>query len=540
MYGIDTNILIYKFDAASIYQSEAKIFIAESLKKGKIAIAEFTLFEFYSLITDGGKVKTPLDPFEANAIIQDFYESEDFEVLSLLNENLYNMFSYAKEKNIKHNDVYDLKIAYTLKINGIKTIYTANTKDFKRFDFLEAINPFKQDAILHAPYPKHNIPYSHQSIDEKDVASVCSVLRSDWLTQGPKIKEFEDAIAAYCRAKFAVAVSNGTAALHIACLAAGLEKDDTLWTSTNTFVASANCALYCGAKPDFVDINPLTYNMDVDKLEAKLIEASKTDSIPKIVIPVHFAGQSCEMERIYDLKKKYNLIIIEDACHALGGSYKNKKIGSCGFSEMTIFSFHPVKTFTTGEGGMILTNNEQLYEKLLYLRNHGITRETKFMEKDPDGPWYYQQIDLGMNYRITDIHAALGLSQLNRIDEFVVRRRELACRYNELFSDFPLTIPWQFSDDHSAFHLYVVRLTLDKIKKTRKEVFESLRENGIGVNVHYIPVHTQTYYRRIGFSYGQYPEAEKYYEEAITLPLYPSMAENEQDYVVSMLREALS
>jgi UDP-4-amino-4,6-dideoxy-N-acetyl-beta-L-altrosamine transaminase len=386
------------------------------------------------------------------------------------------------------------------------------------------------------------------------------VLRSDWLTQGPKIKEFENAIAAYCGAKYAVAVSSGTAALHIACLAAGLGKDDTLWTSPNTFVASANCALYCGAKPDFVDINSLTYNIDIDKLEAKLIEASKTDSLPKIVIPVHFAGQSCEMEQIYDLSKKYNFKIIEDACHALGGSYKNKKIGSCEFSDMTVFSFHPVKTLTTGEGGMILTNNEELYEKLLLLGTHGITKTPeKFTNKDlafdrpyftnpkseidnlqSVNPWYYEQIDLGMNYRITDIQAALGLSQLDRIDGFIVRRRELVRRYNELFSDFPLTIPWQCSDARSAFHLYVVRLKLDKIKKTRKEVFEELREKGIGANVHYIPVHTQPYYRRLGFSCGQFPEAEKYYEEAITLPLYPSMTEKEQGYVVSTLREVLS
>jgi len=383
------------------------------------------------------------------------------------------------------------------------------------------------------------IPYGRQSIDEKDVTAVCSVLRSDWLTQGPKIKEFEDVIAAYSGAEFAVAVSSGTAALHIACLAAGLRKDDTLWTSPNTFVASANCALYCNAKPDFVDINFLTYNMDVDKLEAKLIEAAKTDSLPKIVIPVHFAGQSCEMERIYDLSNKYNFKIIEDACHALGGSYRNKKIGSCVFSDMAVFSFHPVKTLTTGEGGMILTNNEELYEKLLCLRTHGITRDSKFMEGNPDGPWYYEQIGLGMNYRITDIQASLGISQLTHLDEFISRRHELAKIYNEALSDLPITTPYMHPETYSAFHLYVVRLKLDKIKKTRKEVFESLRKNGIGVNVHYIPVHTQPYYRRLGFSYGQFPEAEKYYEEAITLPLYPSMTEMEQNMVIESLSKLL-
>ena len=573
MYGIDTNILVYMFDAASIYQNEAKIFIAESLKKEKIAIAEFTLFEFYSVITDGRKVKTPLGPFEANAIIQDFYESADFEVFSLLEEKLYNIFSYAKENNIKRNDVYDLKIAYTLKSNEIKTIYTANTKDFKRFDFLEAINPFKQNAILHAPCPKRYIPYSRQSIDEKDVASVCSVLRSDWLTQGPKIKEFEDAIAAYCGAKFVVAVSSGTAALHIACLAAGLGKDDTLWTSPNTFVASANCALYCRAKPGFVDINSLTYNMDVDSLEAKLSGAAKTDSLPEIVIPVHFAGQSCEMERIYNLSKKYNFKIIEDACHALGGSYKGNKIGSCRFSELTVFSFHPVKHITTGEGGSITTNNQDLYEKLLLLRTHGITKTPeKFIKKDlafgnPDftnsqslaqtagriapgqaeinnlqsvSPWYYQQIDLGMNYRITDIQSALGLSQLDQLDQFILKRRELAQRYNTLLEGLPLTLPFQHEDTYSAFHLYVIKVNERDCNMTREGVFKGLRDKNIGVNVHYIPVHTQPFYQQMGFHFGQFPRAEEYYQSAITLPLFPSMTHDDQDFIVNSLKEIIS
>jgi dTDP-4-amino-4,6-dideoxygalactose transaminase len=279
--------------------------------------------------------------------------------------------------------------------------------------------------------------------------------------------------------------------------------------------------------------------MDVDKLEAKLIETSKTDSIPKVVIPVHFAGQSCEMERINDLSKKYSFKIIEDACHALGGSYKNKKIGSCVFSNMAILSFHPVKTLTTGEGGMILTNNEELYEKLLYLRNHGITRESKFMEGNSDGPWYYQQIDLGMNYRITDIQVSLGISQLKRIDDFVLKRHELAQQYNKSLSGLPLILPYQHPDNYSAFHLYVVRLKLDKINKTRKEVFGFLRKKGIGINVHYIPVHIQPYYKKQGFKYGQYPEVENYYEEAITLPLYPSMTKMEQNSVIESLYESL-
>jgi UDP-4-amino-4,6-dideoxy-N-acetyl-beta-L-altrosamine transaminase len=383
------------------------------------------------------------------------------------------------------------------------------------------------------------IPYGRQWVDERDIRAVVNVLKSDYLTQGPVIEQFEGAVAKYCGAKYAVAVSSGTAALHLACLAVGLGKGDILWTSPNTFVASANCALYCGAKPDFVDIDSRTYNIRIDALERKLYEAEKDGRLPKVVVPVHFAGQSCDMEQIYHLGEKYKFTIIEDACHAIGGSYKGNKIGSCKFSDMAVFSFHPVKIVTTGEGGMVLTNRKDVYQKLIRLRTHGITRDNQFMEDKSDGPWCYQQIELGMNYRMTDIQAALGLSQLDSIDEFVVRRRELVYRYNELFSDFPLTIPWQYSDAHSAFHLYVVRLELEKIKKTRKEVFESLRRNGIGVNVHYIPVHTQPYYRRLGFSYGQFPEAEKYYEEAITLPLYPSMTYEEQDYIIDTLIRVL-
>jgi len=383
------------------------------------------------------------------------------------------------------------------------------------------------------------IPYGRQWVTKTDIKNVVRILKSDWLTQGPFIEQFESAVAKYCGAKYAVAVSSGTAALHIACLAAGLGKDDLLWTSPNTFVASANCALYCRAKPGFVDIDFHTYNINVSALECKLADAEGKRYLPKVVIPVHFAGQSCEMEKICQLSKKYNFVIIEDACHAIGGSYKGGKIGSCKFSDMTVFSFHPVKIITTGEGGMVLTNNKDFYQKLILLRTHGITKDVSFMEGESEGDWYYQQIELGVNYRMTDIQAALGLSQLRRIDKFVIRRRELAHRYNKLLSDLPLTLPWQHPDTYSAFHLYVIRLKLDETQKTRREVFEALRQLKIGVNVHYIPVHIHPYYRKLGFSYGQFPEAEKYYEEAITLPLYPAMSEKELDYVISMLRKVL-
>ncbi|WP_088242259.1 UDP-4-amino-4,6-dideoxy-N-acetyl-beta-L-altrosamine transaminase [Calothrix rhizosoleniae] len=385
----------------------------------------------------------------------------------------------------------------------------------------------------------HYIPYGRQNINQQDIDSVIEVLRSDWLTQGPAIKGFEQAVADYCGAKYAVAVSSATAALHIACLAVGLGQGDTLWTSPNTFVASANCGLYCGARVDFVDINPHTYNLSVDELEYKLAWAKKQSCLPKVVIPVHLAGQSCEMERIAALAKQYGFKVIEDASHAIGGVYQGLPIGSCQFSDMTVFSFHPVKIITTGEGGMVLTNQGDLYEKLIRLRTHGITRNPELMQEESHGCWYYQQLELGFNYRMTDIQAALGVSQMQRLDEFVSRRRFLAQRYNELLEDLPLTIPWQHLDTESSWHLYVIRLKLDKITKTHRQIFEELRQGGIGVNLHYIPVHTQPYYQQLGFKYGDFPQVEKYYQEAISLPLYYGLTQEDQDRIVASLIERL-
>lgn len=374
------------------------------------------------------------------------------------------------------------------------------------------------------------IPYGRQHIEEEDIRAVVEVLKSDRLTQGPVIEEFERATAAYCGAKYAVAVGNGTAALHLACLAAGLGPGDLLWTSPNTFVASANCALYCGAGVDFVDINPRTYNMDVTALAEKLEQAARENSRPKVVVPVHFAGQSCEAAAIRELADKYRFTVIEDACHAVGGRYRGTRVGSCAFSDMTVFSFHPVKIITTGEGGMILTNRKDLYEKLLRLRTHGITRDPGLMEGEAHGPWYYQQIELGFNYRMTDIQAALGLTQLQKIEKFLKRRRRLAEKYNKGLKDLPLTLPWQHPETQSAWHLYVIRVEAAR----RREIFERLRAEGILVNVHYIPVHTQPCYRRLGFSPGDFPEAERYYSEAITLPLYYGLKDEEQQRVVDL------
>jgi len=383
------------------------------------------------------------------------------------------------------------------------------------------------------------IPYGRQEIDSSDIDAVVDVLRSDWLTQGPAVERFERLVADYCGAQYAVAVNSATSALHIACLTAGLQPGEILWTSPNTFVASANCALYCGASPDFVDIDPRSYNLDALCLEVKLEQAARKGRLPKVVLPVHFAGQPCAMERIAALADQYGFTVIEDASHALGGRYRGTRIGACSYSAMTVFSFHPVKIITTGEGGMVLTNCRDYYEKLLRLRSHGITRNPSLMTDPSHGPWYYEQIELGFNYRMTDIQAALGSSQLSRLDEFVARRQKLALRYDGGLKDLPLVLPWRNPDDYSALHLYVVRLRGGVSGKSRLKVFEELRAAGINVNLHYIPVHTQPYYRQIGFKPGDFPRTEEYYDEALSLPLFPGLSESSQDRVISALKEIL-
>jgi UDP-4-amino-4,6-dideoxy-N-acetyl-beta-L-altrosamine transaminase len=383
------------------------------------------------------------------------------------------------------------------------------------------------------------IPYGRQDISQADIQAVVTVLQSDWLTQGPTIEQFEQKVAQYCGAKYAVAVNSATSALHIACMATGLEQGDTLWTSPNTFVASANCGRYCGAAVDFVDIDFRTYNMSVEKLEQKLAAAKKQGKVPKVVIPVHFSGQSCEMDRIAILAKEYGFTVIEDASHAIGGSYKDQKVGSCIYSDMTVFSFHPVKIVTTAEGGIVLTNKQELYEKLIRFRSHGITRKQELMTEEAHGSWYYQQIDLGYNYRMTDIQAALGLSQMERLDEFVTRRQAIAEEYNQALQKLPIILPWQHPDTYSAYHLYVICLEKKKIVKTHKQVFEELRQVGIGVNLHYIPVHTQPYYQQFGFDWGDFPVSEYYYSTAISIPMYSAMTEEEQDRVIHTIEEVL-
>ena len=380
------------------------------------------------------------------------------------------------------------------------------------------------------------IYYGHQHITKKDIQAVEKVLCSNYLTQGPAIESFEKKVANYCGTKYVVAVTNATSALHIACKAAGLGEGDVLWTSPITFTASANCGRYCGADVDFVDIDDKTYNMSVAELRHKLETAVKK---PKVVIPVHLAGQSCDMEAIKALADEYGFKIIEDASHATGADYKNTKVGSCRYSDMTVFSFHPVKIVTTGEGGIVLTNNKELYEKLKLYRSHGITRDSDLMTQEADGPWYYQQIELGFNYRMTDMQAALGCSQMDSLDEFVARRRYLVRRYNEKLKDLPIRTPYQSEDTNPSWHIYIIRVDFTKVVLSKKEIFARMRDRGIALNLHYIPVHTQPYYRNLGFKKGDFPVSETYYEEAITLPLYYDLTDEQQDQIIQALKDVL-
>jgi dTDP-4-amino-4,6-dideoxygalactose transaminase len=420
------------------------------------------------------------------------------------------------------------------------------------------------------------IPYGRQDITEADIEAVVEVLRSDFLTQGPMVPRFEQAVADYCGASHAVAVNSGTSALHLACLALGVGPGDRVWTSPNTFVASANCARYCGADVDFVDIDPRTYNLCPNKLAEKLELAERDGRLPKVVIPVHFAGQPCDMPAIHTLSQRYGFRILEDASHALGASYKAppnprrseprsrtaaqrpqpehpdstpfagearsyQKIGSCTHSDITVFSFHPVKIITTGEGGMALTNDPELAERMIRHRSHGITSNQERMEPRPaDEIWNYQQIAIGHNYRMTDIQAALGLSQMLRLDEFVQRRRAIARRYDAAFAGLPVITPWQRPDVHSSYHLYPVRVRESLCVKTQRQVYDALWEAGIAVNLHYIPVYRQPYYEAMGFNAGYCPEAERFHKETISLPMYPTLNAGEQRHVIDSVRKILA
>jgi UDP-4-amino-4,6-dideoxy-N-acetyl-beta-L-altrosamine transaminase len=385
------------------------------------------------------------------------------------------------------------------------------------------------------------IPYGRQDINQADIDAVVAVLRSDFLTQGPVVPAFEKAVADYCGAQHAVAVNSATSALHIACLALGVGKGDSVWTTPITFVASANCALYCGATVDFVDIDPRTYNLSVDCLAEKLALAEKTGKLPKVVIPVHLCGQPCDMAGIHALSQQYGFKIIEDASHAIGGKYKGEPIGNCRYSDITVFSFHPVKIITSGEGGMAVTGDASLAKHMRLLRSHGTSSTPADMQPRPAQEiWNYQQIDLGFNYRMTDLQAALGLSQMQRLDAFVTKRHAIAKRYDQLLRGLPLQTPWQHADSYSGYHLYVIRLKLGETRKTQKQFYTALHAAGLGVNVHYIPVYRQPYYEQMGFIAGYCLQAEQYYSEVLSIPMYPGLTSDQQDFVVQTLRVALA
>jgi UDP-4-amino-4,6-dideoxy-N-acetyl-beta-L-altrosamine transaminase len=380
------------------------------------------------------------------------------------------------------------------------------------------------------------IPYGRQNISQDDIDAVVAVLRSDFLTQGPTVTRFEEALASYCGARHAVACNSATSALHLACLALDLGPGDWLWTTPITFVASANCALYCSAQVDFVDIDPQTYNISVAALAQKLEQSKAEGRLPKVVVAVDLCGQPCDMAAIHALSREYGFKIIEDASHAIGSKYQGRPIGDGRYADITIFSFHPVKIITTGEGGAAITNDAALAGKMVLLRSHGITRDPHEMTMPADGPWYYQQIELGFNYRMTDLQAALGLSQMMRLDAFVTRRAEIARHYDEALAGVAVVTPWQNPDGYSSRHLYVVRVAADQ----HRAIFEGLRARGFGVNLHYIPVHTQPYYQRMGFRSGDFPQAEAYYAEAISLPIFPSLTVGEQERVVTALTELVN
>jgi UDP-4-amino-4,6-dideoxy-N-acetyl-beta-L-altrosamine transaminase len=399
------------------------------------------------------------------------------------------------------------------------------------------------------------IPYAKQDITQEDIDAVIEVLKSDWLTQGPTVKKFENSISSFSGAKYGTAVNSATSALHIACLALNVGVGDLVWTSPNSFVASANCALYCGANIDFVDIDPQTYNISIECLKEKLKNAERENKLPKVIIPVHFAGQPCNMPEIYNLSKKYNFKIIEDASHAIGASYnfaednpKNRsdtsiqktKIGSCKHSDIVVFSFHPVKIITTGEGGMAMTNDKNLDAKMKLLRSHGVTRDEKFMTRPPEGAWYYQQIDLGYNYRMSDIQAAIGYQQIKRINKYISRRHEIAEYYNKSFKDIQINIPWQLPNTYSAYHLYVITLDETTNLEQHCKIFNELRKKGIGVNLHYIPIPAHPYYESLGFKKEDFPVSESYYNRAISLPMYPGLLDREQDFVIKSVKECFA
>ena len=542
MVGIDTNILLYAHDRSSHLFEPAKEFITSACEEGIIGLADLSLLEFYSVITDGRKIPGPLPPSEAAEIVKDILSADEFEVFCF-NYLIFNKaVSYAKKHNIARYGINDVYIAQTLAHYGIDRIFTANIKDFKKFNFIKAVNPFDQPAPRSPLQAPCSIPYGRQSIDEKDVAAVCSVLRSDWLTTGPKVAEFEQAVADYVGAKYAVAVSNGTAALHAAMYAIGIGPGDEVIVPPMTFAASANCIVYQGGTPVFADVDLDTLLLDPAKVEEKITEKTRA------IIGVDYAGHPCDWDKLREIADKHGLRLVADGCHALGAEYKGRKVGA--LADMTVFSFHPVKHITTGEGGMITTNNVELAECMRLFRTHGITRDPKQFASSEEVsapsalrsmlsapcsmPFYYEMLDLGYNYRMTDFQCALGISQLQKLPKFLEHRREIAARYDEAFADLSgITTLAVRKDSLHAYHLYVVKVDGDTLGIDRTTLFTNLRKKSIGVNVHYIPVHMHPFYRnKFNTGPGLCPVAEAAYEQIISIPMFPGMTDEDVEKVI--------
>ena len=530
MFYIDTNILLYAQDHESVYHESSKMLLRNCFYEDKAFFSQIVITEFFAIITDSRKI---LSHWTVEETVEYLYELSRLSEIHAINEEIYReAIETAAVYGITRYDIYDHLIACSMKYHGISRLITANAKDFKKYTFIEEI--IEPDIGNNSSRVREHsfIPYGRQLISTDDIQSVAAVLKSDYLTTGPAVTSFEKALCDYTGARYCVAVANATAGLHLAVAALEIEPGKEGVTSPNTFVASANCLVYNGLKPVFADIDAATYNIDPDNILTEITDKTR------VLIPVHFAGRPCDMVTINKIAGEHNLAVIEDAAHAIGGAYADgSKVGSCMYSDMTVFSFHPVKTMTTGEGGVITTNDKKLYERLALLRSHGITKDPEQMSRNP-GPWYYEMQKLGFNYRMTDIQAALGVSQLKKLERFARRRREIVERYNAAFSDVEWITAPADDDGRACFHLYVVLIDFEKIGRSKKEVIEHLWEKGIGPQVHYIPVHTQPFYREYyGYKWGDYPHAEAYYEKALSLPLYPKMDIADTEYIIKIINE---
>jgi len=537
MKGIDETILAYVYDVASSCHKEALDLLMRFDSGEFFALAERALIEFNTVMSDGQKVRNSLSCKETVEIIESVYSLPWLKIYRADEKIEKKVWAYAARHNINFCHINHLFIAMTLAEHQVFEIITANEKNFRNFDFIEAINPFSK-VKEEASAQNSIIPYGRHTITEQDIASVCSVLRSDWLTQGAKVTEFEQNLCHKFGSQYATVVSSGTAALHLASLALGWQESDIVLTSPLTFLASANCILYAGATPDFVDIDLVSYTIDPNQLETKVKLLRSQGKRPKAIVAVDYAGHPCDWEALREIADQYELQLVDDACHALGAIYKGQPLGSCKYADVTVFSFHPVKHITTGEGGAVLTNDRAVDKHIKLLRSHGVIKSSKKPQKNEE-PWYYEMQELGFNYRVTDFQCALGVSQLKRLDEFIKKRQYIATYYNERFAQITQVICPNVSPDIShAWHLYPLQIDFDSIGLDKPKFFQSMKEKNIGVQVHYIPVHMQPYYQReFSFKNGDFPAAESFYVKEVSLPVYPSLKFKEMEYVANHVIE---